>query len=191
VSRLQTSFVLGYHGCEKAVERDEQSLFRQTGILDNPPEDGFVEWWDQFCGEVRLIGDVEKMERAREAEKLSFDMESERMRCEVINESAIWVGLDDNTKGYDVHAYERKDGKLVNKLVEVKSTIASPLRYRVTRNEWRKADQNGSAYVFHIWDMQKTPPAFFLRTVEEVRPHIPTDNEDGEWKDVEVPLGGG
>lgn len=61
------------------LECDEQGLSRQTGILDNPPEDGFVEWWDQFCGEMRLIGDADKIERAGGG-KLSFDMESERAK---------------------------------------------------------------------------------------------------------------
>ena len=55
-----------------ALERDEQSLFRETGILSDPPDDAFVEWWDELTGELRLIGDLERMDRARSAERLSI-----------------------------------------------------------------------------------------------------------------------
>lgn len=43
-------------------------------------------------------------------------------------------------------------------MIEVKSTIASPLRFIVSRNEWEQADKFGPAYLFHVWDMQKNPP---------------------------------
>ena len=45
------------------------------------------------------------------------------------------------------------------------------------------------AYIFHIWDMAKNPPELHVRTVKQVAPHIPTDNEKGVWKNAEVPLG--
>ncbi len=173
----------------EALERDEQSLFRQTGILDEPPEDGFVVWWDGLTGEMRLIGDLDKLVRARAAERLSLTREHDRLKAEGIGEQPKWIGLDDNTKGYDILSFERVAGSVVNKLIEVKSTIASPMRFRVTRNEWEQANRSGDAYIFHIWDMQKDPPLLYLRTVEQVRPHIPTDNEKGKWKDAEIPLG--
>jgi hypothetical protein len=97
--------------------------------------------------------------------------------------------LDDNTKGYDVLSYEKKGETLVNKLIEVKSTIASPMRFMVTRNEWEQANRSGIAYVFHIWDMTKQPPVLHVRSVEQVRLHVPTDNEKGKWKDAEIPIG--
>lgn len=173
----------------EALERDEQSVFRQTGILDEPPENDFVEWWDVLTKELRLIDDLEKMARAREAERLSIAHEAERLEKEGIKETPKWIGLDDNTKGYDVLSYERDGNQIINKLIEVKSTIASPLRFRLTRNEWDQAEKFGAAYLFHVWDMLKKPPALFVRTVEQVRPHIPSDNEKGRWKDAEIPVG--
>lgn len=174
-----------------ALERDEQSLFRQTGILDDPPDDHFVEWWDGLTGELRLVVDLGKLVRGRAAEKLTLEYESQRLAEQGINDVPRWIGLDDNTKGYDVLSFEMVSDSVRNKLIEVKSTIASPLRYFVTRNEWEQAERSGSAYVFHIWDMQKDPPILHVRTVEQVRPHIPFDNEKGKWKGVEVPVGAG
>ena len=108
---------------------------------------------------------------------------------EGIERQPRWTGLDDNTKGYDVQSFERAGNTIVNKLIEVKSTVASPLRFRLTRNEWEQACRFGSSYVFHIWDMQKNPPLLYVRTVDQVAPHVPTDGEKGRWKDVEIPVG--
>ena len=172
-----------------ALERDEQSLFRETGILNDPPDDEFVEWWDKLTGELRLIGDIERMDRARSAERFSIAHEIDRLAREGIEGQPKWTGLDDNTKGYDVQSFERVGNTIVNKLIEVKSTVASPLRFRLTRNEWDQACKFGAAYVFHIWDMQKDPPSLYVRTVDQVAPHVPTDGEKGRWKDVEISVG--
>lgn len=173
----------------ETLERDEQSLFRQAGILAEPPDDEFVNWWDVLTGELRLIADAQRLAQGREAERYSLAYEARRLREEGIKELPKWIGLDDNTKGYDVLSYEYKDGKIVNKLIEVKSTIVSPLRFRVTRNEWEQAIRSGAAYIFHIWDMQVEPAVLYIRTVEQVHPHIPSDNLKGKWKDAEIPLG--
>ena len=172
-----------------ALERDEQSIFRQAGIMDEPPEDDFVEWWDALAGEMRLVTDLERLLRGRAAERLTIAHELARMKEEGITEEPRWIGLDDNTKGYDVLSFELDGNKLVNKLIEVKSTIASPLRFRVTRNEWEQAEKFGAAYVFHVWDLARDPAILYVRTVDQVRPHIPVDSEKGKWKDAEIPVG--
>lgn len=74
-------------------------------------------------------------------------------------------------------------------MIEVKSTVISPLRFIVTRNEWEQAEKFGPAYVFHVWDMQKTPPVLYERPSAQVAMHIPSDNENGKWKTAEIPLG--
>jgi hypothetical protein len=174
----------------QTLERDEQSLFRQTGILDDPPGDDFVEWWDDLTGEMRLVIDLAKLRQGRAAERRTLEYERRTLAALGIDRRVEWVGFDDNTKGFDVLSYKLAiDGTVVPKLVEVKSTIASPLRFRVTRNEWEQARKFGDAYVFQIWDMTKDTAEPFVRTVDQVRPHIPTDNEKGKWKDAEIPVG--
>jgi hypothetical protein len=172
-----------------ALERDEQSIFRQAGILDQPPDDGFVEWWDGLTGEMRLLADLERLTRGRAAERLTLAYEAERLAEDGIDQEPQWIGFDDNTKGYDVLSFEWSGNNIVNKLIEVKSTIASPLRFRITRNEWEQAAKFGPSYVFHIWDLQKIPPVLYVRTVDQVQPHVPADNEKGKWQDAEIPVG--
>lgn len=172
----------------KKLDRDEQSVFREAGLLVDPPTDEIIIWWDRIKGHVRLETDQEKLERARQAEKLSLIKEKERLRSIGVNEDPRWISIEDETAGYDVLSYEKNEYGLINRLIEVKSTIASPLRFYITRNEWDQALLYGEAYCFHIWDMQKSPPALYERTVSDVAPHIPHDNEKGKWKNAEIPV---
>jgi hypothetical protein len=169
--------------------RDEYSLFRQAELLDDEPDEIVVAWWDRVSGLVRLEGDWVRQERARRAERLTIETEKKRLNEIGIALRPKWVGLDDNTAGYDVLSYEKGTPDPVNKLIEVKSTIASPLRFILTRNEWNKAKEVGAAYCFHIWDLAREPPVLYLKTVDQVAPHVPADLEKGKWKTVEIPVG--
>lgn len=171
------------------LDEDDQSIFVAARLLDSPPDIAAVEWWDTIGHEVKLETDLEKMAQARAAERLSWELEKSRLLKHGINTDPVWVGLDDNTAGYDVLSYNPGVPDNTNVLIEVKSTVASPQRFFVTRNEWRQALSSKDAYLFHIWDMRNTPPVLHVRTVSQVEPHIPTDNESGKWSNAEIPLG--
>jgi hypothetical protein len=171
------------------LKQDDHAIFENARLLDNPPALDVVEWWDTIGHEVKLEADLEKMVQARAAEKLSWDYEKERLLVLGIETDPVWVGLDDNTAGYDVLSYDPGSPENTNRLIEVKSTVASPLRFYVTRNEWSKALNFKDAYFFHVWDMQKKPAVLYIRTVEQVEPHIPSDNDKGKWSNAEIPVG--
>jgi hypothetical protein len=174
----------------KAPEyRDVRSLFRQARLLDDPPELDDVQWWDELQQHVRTQQDAEKMQRARHAELLSLEHEKRRCATQGIGKSPVWMAIEDNTVGYDILSYTPAEYGPLNRLIEVKSTIASPLRFYLTRNEWEKALEYGSAFIFHIWNLQAEPPALFERTVAEVAPHVPQDNAKGKWKTAQIPVG--
>lgn len=168
---------------------DDLDVFAAAGLLKEPPSVDVVSWWDDILGHARLAVDIEKMAQARKAEKLTIESEIVRLKALGIDKRPEWKGLDDNYAGYDVLSFDLKDGAEVNRMIEVKSTVASPLRFYLSRNEWKKADEIGDAYFFHIWDMAVDPPKLYVRTVEQVKPHIPTDNEKGKWSNAEIPLG--
>ena len=171
------------------LEADDYSIFESAGLLINPPPTDVVEWWDTIGHEVKLEADLTKMAQARAAEKLSWEAEKARLLSLGITTDPEWVGLDDNTAGYDILSYEPGTPENTNKLIEVKSTTASPLRFYVTRNEWNQALKSRKAYFFHVWDMMHTPPKLYVRTVDQVEPHIPSDNEDGKWSNAEILVG--
>ncbi len=170
------------------LQQNDQDVFAAAGFMKDPPDADVVYWWDDVAGHARLILDGEKMQQGREAEKLTIDLETKRLAQIGIEKKPVWSGLDDNFAGYDVLSYDIGEDGEFNRLIEVKSTIASPLRFNVTRNEWEKAKQAGSAYIFHVWDMAQHPPVLHVRTVEQVAIHIPDDNEDGKWTNTLVPV---
>ncbi|MEO8017422.1 MAG: DUF3883 domain-containing protein [Pseudomonadota bacterium] len=167
---------------------DDRDVFAAAGLQKDPPPPDVVAWWDSVSCFARLVIDLQKMEQARAAEKLTMDHESARLGALGIDKTPIWKGLDDNFAGYDVLSYDVGEFGLINRMIEVKSTTASPLRFILTRHEWEQALKSGSAYLFHVWDMAKAPPALFIRTADQVAAHIPSDNEKGKWSSAEIPL---
>ena len=171
-----------------SLDRNDQDIFAAAGLMHDMPSKDVVLWWDDVAGHARLQTDIEKMEQARAAERLSIAHEKERLSMLGIEKEPEWMGLDDNYAGYDILSYDDGEHGVVNRMIEVKSTIASPLRFILTRHEWEQALKVGGAYLFHVWDMNKKPEELFVRTVAEIAPHIPSDNEKGRWSTAYIPL---
>lgn len=172
-----------------SLSDDERDVFRAAGLSAANPSDEIVRWWDSVGGLSRHSIDAAKMAQGREAERMSLRLESERLASIGVSRKPEWKGLDDNFAGYDILSYEFGENGLVNKLIEVKSTSISPMRFIVTRNEWDQAAKAGSAYEFHIWNLAFNPPKLFVRTVAEIESHIPVDSGKGRWSTTSVPVG--
>lgn len=172
----------------KKLNPDDQDIFAAAGLMEYPTPLHVVTWWDAVSGYTRLLTDQEKMEQGRAAEMLSLQHERKRLKGLGIHQEPEWPGFDDNFAGYDILSYEQSPHGLQNKLIEVKSTTASPLRFIVTRNEWDRAEKARDAYSFHIWDMRQDTPVLIERTVAEVAPHIPLDSGKGRWTNAQVPV---
>lgn len=172
----------------KKLDQNDQDIFAAAGLMENPTPLDVVTWWDSVSGYARLITDHEKMAQGRGAEILTLKHERERLKKIGIDQEPEWPGFDDNFAGYDVLSYDHGEGGIANRLIEVKSTTLSPMRFIVTRNEWNKAVQAADAYIFHIWDMNQDMPILHTRTVADVAPHIPTDSGKGTWTHTQVPV---
>ncbi len=172
-----------------SLNPNEKDVFAAAGLLNDPPSREVVFWWDDLSGHARLLQSQEKMEQARAAELLTLNLETNRLNKLGIDKQPEWPGLDNNYAGYDVLSYDLVNQYvIVNRLIEVKSTSVSPLRFIVTRHEWRQAQRSGDAYCFHVWDMTKDTPFLHVRSVHDVAQHIPTDNGKGEWREAEIPV---
>lgn len=172
-----------------SLRQNDRDVFNAAGLMEEPPPLAVALWWDSVAGFARLLTDMEKMKQARKAEELTMNFERVRLKMLGIHKEPEWKGLDDNFAGYDVLSYDPGEFAPTNRMIEVKSTTASPLRFIISRNEWEQASKFGPAYLFHVWDMQKDPPALYERTTAQVALHIPTDNDKGKWKTAEIPLG--
>jgi hypothetical protein len=169
--------------------RDVRSLFRQARLLENPPSQLDILWWDQVSIKIRHEGDRLKLEQGRMAEELSLEYEKNRLKAAGIDAEPKWMAIEDNTVGYDILSYDHGPITLKNKLIEVKSTISSSLRFYITRNEWQHALEVGDAYSFHIWNLQSITPVLYIKLASDIAPHIPNNNENGKWTVAEIPVG--
>ena len=172
----------------KKLNSNEQDVFAAAGLLEKPIPLSVVAWWDNVSGYSRLISDQEKINQGRKAEILTLDYERERLKKIGINKEPEWLGLDDNFAGYDVLSYDHGQYDLVNKLIEVKSTLVSPLRFILTLNEWETAKKAKTNYTFHIWNMRTQNPELHKLTVDEVEKHIPLNKGNGKWTHVVIPV---
>jgi hypothetical protein len=173
----------------QTLDKNDQDVFAAAGLMTDPPEQDVITWWDDVSGHARLIMDQRKMKQGRAAEILTLEYERKRLEKLGIDKELKWPGLDDNFAGYDVLSFDLINTDLVNKMIEVKSTTASPLRFFVSRNEWEQASLAPDFYIFHVWDMTKTPEILYIRTASDVAHHIPSDNEKGKWTSAIIPIG--
>jgi hypothetical protein len=172
-----------------SLGQNERDVFNAAGLMKEPPPLAVAFWWDSVAGFAQMLTNLEKMKQGRTAEELTMEYERKCLKDLQIDEQPEWKVLDDNFAGYDVLSYDLGEFAPTNRMIEVKSTTASPLRFIISRNEWDKAKTFGPAYLFHVWDMQKTPLILYERTSAQVALHIPSDNEKGKWKTAEIPLG--
>ncbi|OLF71403.1 hypothetical protein AWH62_12720 [Maricaulis sp. W15] len=171
------------------LDQNNRDVFHAAGLMEQTPCSETLVWWDETAGYARLITDHIKMAQGREAEILTIEYERATLSSLGIDRQPEWPGLDDNFAGYDVLSFDIRDASIVSKMIEVKSTTASPLRFYITRNEWRQAEKVGDRYIFHVWDMNPETPQLHVRSVDQVAPHIPTNNGKGNWTLAEVPVG--
>lgn len=136
-----------------------------------------------------MFSDVSKLSQTREPETLTLEYERKRLKSLGIDKELQWMSLDDCFAGYDVLSYDLGDFAPINRMIEVKFTIATALRFETTRDEWEQAKRLGTAYIYHVWDMQKTPPVLYELTTAQIAAHIPSDHGKGRWETAEIPLG--
>lgn len=184
------SVVLGRQKILSQVSRDGLQCFRAALLADEYPSEAVVQWWDALASDVRTNQDSGKLARGRAAERMTVDHERQRLIKTGIPDRPRWVSIDDNTAGFDVLSFDHGAFGTVNRMIEVKSSVASPLRYYVSRNEWESAEKYGDAFFFYIWNMNVSPPQLYVKSADDVRLHVPSDSGDGKWTSVLIPLGG-
>ncbi len=166
--------------------RDELQSLRAAHLFDDPVVDDVVQWWDRLSQAVRAESADQLLLQGRAAERLSMEYECARLASLGIARAPRWISIDDNGAGFDIHSYDRGSVEPVNRLIEVKSSSREPPRIILTKGEWNAALRYGTAYVFHIWQL----PAKKLieKTVQEIAHHIPVDQHDGSWLQVEIKI---
>ena len=166
--------------------RDELQSLRAAGLYTDPVTEEAVQWWDRLARAVRSDIDDRLLLQGRAAERLSLEYERARLKSLGILKVPHWKSIEDNGAGFDIHSYDVGAVEPISRLIEVKSSTRTPVRIILSKNEWAAALRYGDSYVFHIWEL----PAQRLveKTVKEIASHIPVDQGEGTWLNVEIEI---
>lgn len=171
----------GRFECVSYLPLDVKVCFQNAQLLESPPSDDVVKWWDDQSSIVRGEVALNKLNLGRIAEKLSLEFEIQRTGV-----PAQWKAIESNLIGYDILSKSSStDGKPL--LIEVKSST-NTLDYAdaiISRNEWETA-MNSSNYVFHFWIIRDAQKHLAIIEPNEIMIHIPSDKGFGKWENSKI-----
>lgn len=153
--------------------------FGHAGLLSDHLDAGIIDWWDTIATHIRMQTKQSKIGTGRLGERNTIKYERSRT-----NIDPMWMSIDSNLLGYDIKSQVSKNdpGTL---LIEVKASTftLSRAEFYVTSNEWNVAITSG-AYVFHLWCLSDGKKMLAILSPDEILPYIPTNNLDGQYKNI-------
>ncbi len=157
-------------------------ILSEAGLLDSPPTDDVIIWWDEMSAIARGIRDSRMLEVGREGEKLTLRYERYRT-----NKDAQWQAIESNVSGFDVLSIiDKADSTPLRIEVKASSQKINAAEFVLTRNEWDIACTTGN-YVFHLWQVQREPRIAVI-PYDDLHSHIPKDSGTGKWDKVKIPF---
>lgn len=160
---------------------DVAQCFKDSGLFDQL-NDEIILFWDKLALAYRNYSQKKMTEIGRAGEKLSFDYEWERTGVK-----PIWQAVESNLSGFDILSVADKVSS--RKLqIEVKATTSEIgyAKLHLTRNEWATAE-NSTNFIFHLWHLGQDNKLYKIG-VEKMAIHIPGNNGEGSWENVEIPF---
>lgn len=173
------------YGRDEAVSycgSSDHQVLKEAGLL-NPWDDELILWWDQLASRLRMAKSQERLRTGRIAEAKSMKYEERRT-----GSRPLWASLDSSFFGYDVLSIAER-GETAELCIEVKGSERSSkdADFVLTVHEWRTASRKNN-YNFHLWSLNPYPRLFVV-TIDDVRPHVPTNCGRGRWEAVRIPFG--
>lgn len=153
--------------------------FSEANLFDTYDLDA-LRLWDTLASLYRKDKDLNNVIIGREGEYLSYCYEKKRT-----GETPRWISLEYEGLGYDI--LSRRSSTLAEKLlIEVKTSKQAwdNAVFHLTRNEWNILSNSDCALV-HLWSISQSPPLFSIISIEDLRPHVPLDQGNGQWSDME------
>lgn len=167
--------VLNFVGSEIA------QIFVEANLASGKDEQTIL-FWDTLAARARGLSNEHLTEIGRIGERLSLVYEKQRTKRE-----AKWIAIESNEDGYDIlSVIDQEDSRKLT--IEVKaSTMGLQGSFHLTANEWERA-QETQHHLFHLWSISSTPACLSVVTVDDMRPHIPSNNGNGNWERIRVPF---
>ena len=176
------SILKGPHHLMQQLTENEVQCFHNAGLLVENPSMEIIQWWDSIKEIVRDRENIKKVEIGREAEKLSFQYEKEKLSKYNLEHLVKWVSPYDDLLGYDIESVD-KDGEEI--FIEVKKSSIKEMRFFFTRNEWRKAQGKKSRYLIHFWDQKNE---LKILNYKEISKLVLKNNDNTEWVSLEIKI---
>lgn len=178
---------LGRERVKRLLDDDQLQCFHYADLFSSSPSEEVVDWWEEVGEFFRKIDKDKKIELGRQGEKRTIALERKRLMGWGILQEPEWIAFEDSTAGFDVLSYRKHEKMELRALkIEVKSCSYSPTHFILTRNEWDTAKSDPNNYIFQIWNFDND--SLTEMSVEEVALHIPQNNGNGEWKELEIYL---
>lgn len=164
------------------VSRDITQCFNESGLFQENPNDKIVQWWDELMIISRSFRSAELIKYGRQGERLTLDYEKDRTGI-----NPKWQSLESNFSGYDIlSVVSLSDSTPLQIEVKASTLKLRDAKLHLSINEWKNA-QVARAYKFHLWIINNTIQMASI-DIEDIILHIPTNNGNGSWESVEIPM---
>jgi len=161
---------------------DTIQCFQDAGLLDEASPE-VASWWDGIVHPSRQLYEARLLEIGRKGEWLFNEYEERR-----IGRRPEWTALENNAAGYDLLSKVSQTNR-EHLIIEVKTSEEpwSQATFFLSRNEWFVLSSHQHAVV-HLWSLAYTPPLFFELSINTLKEHMPADQGEGKWKQVNIPF---
>jgi hypothetical protein len=95
-------------------------------------------------------------ETGKLGELIVFEHEKKLLSNYKIDKHVEWVSVEDDNLGYDILSYDLKDGKVLKKYIEVKTTKNGKYEpFYISKNEMDKFKSNDNFVIYRVYDIDK------------------------------------
>lgn len=164
------------------MNKDEQFCFSEASLMDDPPSEETIKWFDEITSVIRKTANEEKNNTGRIGEKKTIIFEKNRTKID-----PEWISIDSNLVGYDIESV-RSTTDLSPIYIEVKTTLDNFEKsvFHVTSNEWNSA-LGRNDYFFYLWVINRLQPRLAIITPMMLQQYIPINQEYGVWESAAIP----
>jgi hypothetical protein len=167
-----------------SVSENVVAVLSNCGLLDDPPSDDVITWWDYLTERARADLNLDRVDTGRQGERLSLEWEVQRLSSLGMTMTPKWIAAQDSYAGFDIESYDPGPFGPLTRYIEVKSCSGNSASVYVTRNEWRQAQIAPERYWFHVWRLEDE--SLVEVPASAMADHIAADRGNGLWQVLKV-----
>jgi len=168
----------------KTINSNELQLLRDAELIDID-DDEVENWWLELINFLKKKDIEKKIISGDEGEDASMNFEKQKLKTLGVNNRPIRVSIDDDSLGYDIESWDKKDGDLRKIFIEVKNNI-----FIFKSGQWREAQAKKNSYFAHYWtkNCKLLKIINFIELKEAVTKQIKLENPTGYHWTLQIPF---